>query len=67
MDEFLNSKDDDEDKDEEGAARVRDEATMREGDDAEAREANIAGQRTEAEFTNQGTKAQGKEVSFGIW
>lgn len=43
MDKFLNLKNDDKAEDEEGAARVRDEATVREGEGVEAREDDVAG------------------------
>lgn len=53
MDEFLNLKDDDEVKDEEGAARVREEVTTKEGEGTEA---------GEAEATEQGQRLAVKKL-----
>lgn len=46
MDKFLSLKDDDAAEDEEGATRIRDEATVKDGEGAEAKEEEAAKRRT---------------------
>lgn len=58
MNEFLNSKDDDEAKDEEGVAKVTVEAAAREGD--------VVRQGTKAKFTDQIAEVHGATAFVGV-
>lgn len=56
MGEFLNLKNDDDAEDEEGSARIRDEAIARKGDSAIAEEADVARKGTKVEAAGRTTE-----------